>query len=44
MTDARRDPDDLDALREASDILGIDALLSAEERSARDRVRAFVDD
>jgi glutaryl-CoA dehydrogenase len=44
MTDARRDPDDLDALREASDILGIDALLSAEERSSRDRVRAFVDD
>lgn len=44
MTDARRDPDDLDALREASDILGIDALLSAEELSARDRVRAFVDD
>jgi glutaryl-CoA dehydrogenase len=44
MTDVRRDPDDLDALREASDILGIDALLSAEERSARDRVRAFVDD
>lgn len=44
MTDARRDPDDLDALREASDILGIDALLSAEERSVRDRVRAFVDD
>ena len=44
MTDARRDPDDLDALREASDILGIDALLSAEERSTRDRVRGFVDD
>jgi glutaryl-CoA dehydrogenase len=44
MTDVRRDPDDLDALREASDILGIDALLSAEERSSRDRVRAFVDD
>ena len=44
MTDVRRDPDDLDALREASDILGIDALLSTEERSARDRVRAFVDD
>jgi glutaryl-CoA dehydrogenase len=43
MTDARRDPDDLDALREASDILGIDALLSAEERSSRERVRAFVD-
>ena len=44
MTDVRRDPDDLDALREASDILGIDALLSAEERSSRERVRAFVDD
>jgi glutaryl-CoA dehydrogenase len=43
MTDVRRDPDDLDALREASDILGIDALLSAEERSSRERVRAFVD-
>ncbi|WP_203580798.1 acyl-CoA dehydrogenase family protein [Microbacterium hibisci] len=43
MTDARRDPDDLRTLREASDILGIDALLSAEEQAVRDRVRAFVD-
>ena len=43
MTDARRDPDDLDALRAASDILGIDALLTADERAARDRVRDFVD-
>jgi glutaryl-CoA dehydrogenase len=37
------DPEDLDRLREASDILGIDALLSPEERATRDRVRAFVD-
>ena len=43
MTDDRRNPDDLDALREASDVLGLDSLLSAEERAARDRVRAFVD-
>ncbi len=43
MTDDRRDPDDLAALREASDILGIDGLLSADERATRDRVRAFVD-
>ncbi|NYE18520.1 alkylation response protein AidB-like acyl-CoA dehydrogenase [Microbacterium immunditiarum] len=41
--DSARDPDDLDALRAASDILGIDALLTAEERAVRDRVRAFVD-
>lgn len=39
----RRDPEDLDALREAADILAIDALLSDEERAVRDRVRAFVD-
>jgi glutaryl-CoA dehydrogenase len=39
----RRDPDDLEALREASDVLGIDALLSPQERATRDRVRAFVD-
>jgi glutaryl-CoA dehydrogenase len=38
-----RDPADIDGLREASDILGIDALLSDEERATRDRVRAFVD-
>jgi len=43
MTDARRNPDDLDALRAASDVLGIDALLTDEERATRDRVRAFVD-
>jgi glutaryl-CoA dehydrogenase len=39
-----RNPDDLEALREASDILGIDALLSDHERATRDRARAFVDD
>ncbi|MDY0908121.1 acyl-CoA dehydrogenase family protein [Microbacterium sp. CFBP9034] len=39
----RRDPEDLDALRAASDVLGLDALLSPEERATRDRVRAFVD-
>ncbi|SIT85778.1 acyl-CoA dehydrogenase family protein [Microbacterium sp. RU33B] len=38
-----RDPDDLAALRAAADILGIDDLLSEEERATRDRVRAFVD-
>ena len=38
-----RDPEDIDALRAASDVLGIDALLSDEERAVRDRVRAFVD-
>jgi glutaryl-CoA dehydrogenase len=38
-----RDPEDIAALRAASDILGIDGLLSADERAARDRVRAFVD-
>ncbi|MFB7891983.1 acyl-CoA dehydrogenase family protein [Microbacterium sp. NPDC056044] len=43
MTDASRDPDDLAALREASDILGVDAQLSSDERATRDRVRAFVD-
>jgi len=43
VTDARRDPDDLAALREASDVLGIDAQLSPDERTIRDRVRAFVD-
>ena len=43
MTDARRDPDDVHALREASDVLGLDALLSSDERATRDRVRAFVD-
>ncbi|WP_127473593.1 acyl-CoA dehydrogenase family protein [Microbacterium sulfonylureivorans] len=40
---SQRDPDDLDALRAASDVLGIDGLLSPEERAVRDRVRAFVD-
>ncbi|WP_109208698.1 MULTISPECIES: acyl-CoA dehydrogenase family protein [Microbacterium] len=43
MTDAPRDPDDLAALREASDVLGIDALLSADERAVRERVGRFVD-
>lgn len=43
MTDDRRDPDDLDALREASDVLGIDAMLTDAERAVRERVRAFVD-
>lgn len=43
MPDVRRDPDDLAALREASDILGIDGLLSPDERAIRDRVRTFVD-
>ena len=38
-----RDPEDIGALRAASDVLGIDALLSDDERTARDRVRAFVD-
>ncbi|MEZ3160674.1 acyl-CoA dehydrogenase family protein [Microbacterium sp. BWT-B31] len=38
-----RDPDDLDTLRAASDILDIDALLTDAERGVRDRVRAFVD-
>ena len=37
------DPDDLAALRAASDVLGVDALLSDAERAVRDRVRAFVD-
>jgi glutaryl-CoA dehydrogenase len=39
----RRDPEDIAALREAADILAIDALLSDEERAVRDGVRAFVD-
>jgi glutaryl-CoA dehydrogenase len=39
-----RNPDDLDALRAASDVLGIDALLSDDERAVRDRVREFVDE
>jgi glutaryl-CoA dehydrogenase len=38
-----RDPEDIGALRAASDVLGIDALLSADEIATRDRVRAFVD-
>lgn len=38
-----RDPDDIAALRTASDVLGLDALLSADELAVRDRVRAFVD-
>ena len=38
-----RNPEDLDALRAASDVLGIDAMLTREERATRDRVRAFVD-
>jgi len=40
---ARRDPDDLAALRAASDVLDLDALLTDDERATRDRVRAFVD-
>ncbi|MBW9092700.1 acyl-CoA dehydrogenase family protein [Microbacterium jejuense] len=43
MTDGAHDPDDLDALRAASDVLGIDALVSPAERETRDTVRAFVD-
>jgi glutaryl-CoA dehydrogenase len=39
-----RNPDDIEALRAAADILGIDALLTAEERRMRDEVRAFVDE
>lgn len=38
-----RNPDDLAALREASDVLALDALLTPQERATRDRVRAFVD-
>lgn len=38
-----RDPENLDVLREAADILAVDALLTDEERAVRDRVRAFVD-
>lgn len=43
MADHPRDPDDLAALRAASDVLGLDTLLSEDERAVRDRVRAFVD-
>ncbi|MGZ0712224.1 acyl-CoA dehydrogenase family protein (plasmid) [Coraliomargarita sp. W4R53] len=43
MADTTRDPDNLEALREASDVLGLDALLRDEERATRDSVRAFVD-
>src|SRR4051794_39896859 len=39
-----RNPDDLDALRAASDVLGIDGQLSDAERGVRDRVRTFVDE
>ena len=39
-----RNPDDLDALRAASDVLAIDALLSDAERAVRDEVRGFVDE
>ena len=39
-----RDPNDIAALRAASDVLAIDALLSEGERAVRDRVRAFVDE
>ncbi len=39
-----RNPDDLDALRAASDVLAIDALLSEGERAVRDQVRAYVDE
>lgn len=38
-----RNPDDLAALREASDVLGIDGLLTADEKATRERVRRFVD-
>jgi len=38
-----RNPDDLEALRAASDVLGIDALLTGDERAVRDQVRGFVD-
>lgn len=38
-----RDPAEWEALRAASDVLGIDAMLSDDERATRDRVRAFVD-
>ncbi len=39
-----RDPNDIAALRAASDVLAIDAKLSEGERAVRDRVRAFVDE
>ena len=39
----QRDPTDLDALRAASDVLGIDALLTDAEKAVGDRLRAFVD-
>jgi glutaryl-CoA dehydrogenase len=39
-----RDPNDIAALRAASDVLAIDELLSDDERAVRDRVRAFVDE
>ena len=38
-----RDPDDPAGLRAASDVLGIDGLLSPDARASRDRVRSFVD-
>jgi glutaryl-CoA dehydrogenase len=38
-----RDPDDIAALRAASDVLDLDGELTAAERAERDRVRAFVD-
>ncbi|MEV8135429.1 acyl-CoA dehydrogenase family protein [Microbacterium aurantiacum] len=34
---------DIETLRETSDILGIDALLTDEEKATRDKVRVFVD-
>ncbi|QKJ20975.1 acyl-CoA dehydrogenase family protein [Microbacterium hominis] len=43
MADHPRNPDDLAALRAASDVLGIDSLLTDQERATRERVRAFVD-
>ncbi|GAA1977055.1 acyl-CoA dehydrogenase family protein [Microbacterium pumilum] len=39
-----RNPDDLDGLRAASDVLGLDALLSDVERAVRDVVRGFADE
>ncbi|WP_137845741.1 acyl-CoA dehydrogenase family protein [Microbacterium sp. 2FI] len=38
-----RNPDDLEALRAASDVLDLDAQLTPDEIAVRDRVRAFVD-
>ncbi|WP_423723781.1 acyl-CoA dehydrogenase family protein [Arthrobacter zhangbolii] len=37
-------PSAADTLRTASDVLGLDALLTAEERTLREQVRSFVDE